>query len=213
MANPLPSNQYTEAARQAAIKHGVPVEVMFGNIQQESGWNPSATNYFSKDGDARNYPDYGIAQLNTKYYPEAWTMTPEQQLDKSAEILSSNYKQFGNWYDAVRAYNAGPTGAARNPNLGKDHADKVLGYATSWGFAADSSNTGVAGTDSNNPVDYYLDGLKDLFDWATGKKKENSAPKQSVEGWLKANGMTIGIIGFAAIVIFFSTANTLRTAK
>lgn len=109
---------YVSVAAAAAAKYGVPTAIFQSVIQQESGFNPNPTPNQNSNGTT----DYGIAQLNSAYYPNAATMSPEQQLDTAAQTLSQNFARTGNWFDAVKAYNgSGPAATT--------YANTVLGNA------------------------------------------------------------------------------------
>jgi hypothetical protein len=186
----LPVNQYTSAAQQAATKHGVPVEVLFGTLEQESSWNPSAVNY-----NDNGTMDYGIAQLNTKYYPDAYTMTPEQQIDKAASILASNYKATGNWYDAARAYNAGLKGATDDPNAGKAHADNVWGRIKGW-----------LGEAFSLPEGNFSHGLTP----GVSDDIASSPTLQKVQQWIIDNTALVAVLAMGLLVVFFSTGEAVK---
>lgn len=236
----LPSNSYTGYTQQVATKYGVPVEIMFGTIRQESNWNPSAINY-NTDGTF----DYGIAQLNSRYYPGAMTMTPEQQLDTAGSVLSTNYAQFGNWYDAVRAYNAGPTGAKKDATAGKQHADAVFTYATEYGYTTGAGGTMPKPVTATPPVitgDKTIDGavnsgnpfelswedfmnIPKLFDpktydpsipdsvtssASTGVKDWFSREVKAFQDWTKEHAISGAVILAGGLVITFAVMTTLQ---
>lgn len=135
MALTIPNNEYAQYAAKAATSNGVPPEILLGLIQKESNWNPFAINH-NKNGTT----DYGITQMNDRYYPDVYGMTPYQQIDKSASILAGNYKKTGNWYDAVRQYNG--SGSATY-----GYADDVFRNAAAYGYTTTdttvAANTGL----------------------------------------------------------------------
>jgi hypothetical protein len=106
--------QYAPAVVTAANMHGVPIGVALNLIHTESKFNPNADS-----GQA-----HGLGQIS---YKEAerrgWdlkSMSPQENLDKSMQILADNYKATGNWRDAAAMYLTGRTiaeaGAAHDKN-------------------------------------------------------------------------------------------------
>ncbi|MEQ9693455.1 transglycosylase SLT domain-containing protein [Shimia sp. SDUM112013] len=92
---------YLAMAREAALRHGIPVDLFLKLVQQESGWNAKAKSHKGA---------LGLAQL----MPQTAQMLgvdphdPYQNLDGGARYLSRQYKDFGSWRLALAAYNAGP---------------------------------------------------------------------------------------------------------
>jgi soluble lytic murein transglycosylase-like protein len=80
----------------ASLKYGIPKEILMAIISVESGFNPRAYNK-NKDGTE----DRGLMQVN---YPEQ-LYDPELNIEVGARILYENYKRFGNWVMAIKAYN------------------------------------------------------------------------------------------------------------
>ncbi len=94
------------AARDAALRHGVPVELFLRLVRQESGWNPGAV---SPRG------AIGLAQLmpQTARLLRVDPRDPVQNLQGGARYLRMMYDEFGSWRLALAAYNAGPDVVAR----------------------------------------------------------------------------------------------------
>lgn len=141
----LPNSPYAQYAIAAANKAGVPPEILVGLITAENGqWSPGLANH-NKNGTT----DFGLTQLNDKYYPETYQMTPYEQIDKSASILAANYKAKGNWYDAVRQYNG--SGAVTY-----GYADGVFANAAKLGYSASDQRTAAAtGLPLGTQTPYY----------------------------------------------------------
>lgn len=99
---------YNEPARSAAVAVGVPGDIYASLISQTSGWNPYSS---SPTG-------IGLAQLPadraTSLGVNPWN--PQENLTGGATYLKSLYDKFGNWRDALAAYN----------NMGAANADKIL---------------------------------------------------------------------------------------
>ena len=94
----------------ASLKYGIPREILMAIISIESGFNPRAYNK-NKDGTE----DRGLMQVNYQHNlslmkeygitdPEQ-LYDPELNIEVGARILYENYKRFGNWVMAIKAYN------------------------------------------------------------------------------------------------------------
>src|SRR5215831_315479 len=93
---------YIDQARQAAAKYGIDPEVFTRQIQQESGFNPSAKSPAGATGIAQFMPQtaqgMGIDPTN-----------PQQSLDAAAKMDAQNLQKYGgDWSKTLAAYNAGP---------------------------------------------------------------------------------------------------------
>lgn len=99
-----------EVARKKAEKYGVPLNIVLAIIEQESGFNPKAYNR-NRDGSE----DIGLMQINYKHnkrlMKEYGVNSPEELYDVElnvelgVRILFENYKRFGSWELAIKAYN------------------------------------------------------------------------------------------------------------
>lgn len=100
---------YGPAALSAAKTYGVPPDLFFRMVSQESKWDMGAgSNKGAKGltqvmpGTAAN-PAYGVSPM-----PDGWESNPQAQLNFGAHYLSQMHKKFGSWDLALAAYNAGP---------------------------------------------------------------------------------------------------------
>lgn len=116
-------------AQQTAQRHGVPVNLFEGLIQQESAWRPGAV---SRSG------AIGLGQLMPATAKELGVdpRDPAQNLDGSARYLKQQLDRFGTPELALAAYNAGPGAVSRHggipPNREtRNYVQKVMGYAGS----------------------------------------------------------------------------------
>jgi len=92
---------YLDMARNAAMKHGVPVDLFLKLVQQESGWNAQARSHKGA---------MGLAQLmpGTAAYLGVNPNVPQENLEGGAKYLAEQYREFRSWRLALAAYNAGP---------------------------------------------------------------------------------------------------------
>ncbi|WP_090059173.1 lytic transglycosylase domain-containing protein [Celeribacter neptunius] len=93
--------QWLPVAEAMAQKHGIPKDLFFRLVQQESGWNPTARSPKGATGLAQLMPDTA-RRLGVNIND------PHQNLEGGARYLRQMYNRFGNWRLALAAYNAGP---------------------------------------------------------------------------------------------------------
>lgn len=94
-----------QIASEAARRYGIPEELFFRLIEQESRWKPGAVSPAGAIGPAQLMP--GTARrLGVDPYD------PKQNIFGGADYLRQQYDEFGQWPLALAAYNAGP-GAVR----------------------------------------------------------------------------------------------------
>lgn len=109
-ANPLDAfrqpanenNDLTATIRTQASMAGVPFDVGYRLVKQESSFNPHAKNPSGASGLTQLLPDtakeMGVGDI--------WN--PAENLAGGFKYLSQQYKKYGNWRDALAAYNWGP---------------------------------------------------------------------------------------------------------
>lgn len=140
--------EYSQMIMDAANKYGVSASLIAGALEQESNFDPAAD----------NGKDRGIAQINRVAHPEitdAQAFDPKFSIDFIGKEFSRLTKSMGSEYDAVRAYNAGESGALNDPLAGKQHADLV--YTKEKNHALTTPGTqpvsaNVNGLRSQNPI-------------------------------------------------------------
>ena len=87
----------------AAARNGLDPAVLYGLIQQESGFDPSATSSAGAVGLTQLMPGTASSQGVTE------PLNPAQSIEGGARYLGQMLRQFGgNVTDALAAYNAGP---------------------------------------------------------------------------------------------------------
>lgn len=97
---------YLAMAREAALLHGIPVDLFLKLVQQESNWNATAKSHKGA---------LGLAQLmpGTARQLRVDPLDPRQNLEGGARYLKQQYLKFGSWRLALAAYNAGPHAVER----------------------------------------------------------------------------------------------------
>lgn len=93
---------------QAEYQYGLPARLLARVAQQESNYNPTASN----PSGAR-----GMMQIIPRWHVEpGLNVTDDNPVDDifyAAKYLRENYDRFGSWSKALAAYNWGPTALAR----------------------------------------------------------------------------------------------------
>jgi soluble lytic murein transglycosylase-like protein len=126
------SSPYDNLVAAAAQRHGIDPALLHGLIQQESGFDPSATSGAGAVGLCQLMPSTAAALGVTD------PSDPAQSIDAGARYLKQQLDAFGGDPSlALAAYNAGP-GAVRGyggvppyPET-QDYVQKVLGYANDY---------------------------------------------------------------------------------
>jgi soluble lytic murein transglycosylase-like protein len=123
---------YAPMIQQAAARDGIDPSVLYGLIEQESGFDPSATSSAGAQGLTQLMPSTAASHGVTQPHD------PAQSIEGGARYLSGLLHQFaGNTTDALAAYNAGPGaveqygGVPPYPET-QQYVAKVLGYAASY---------------------------------------------------------------------------------
>lgn len=146
-------NQYATAAANA---FNIPVPIFQSLIQTESSWNASATSPVGAIGLTQLMPGTA-AQVGVDPYD------PLQNLAGGAKYLSQMFAQFGNWPDALAAYNAGPNNIA----AGQGYAANVLAGASTLGYApASGSTSATSAAPASTPASSVPSWLQGILTWA-----------------------------------------------
>jgi soluble lytic murein transglycosylase-like protein len=135
--------EYESLIDQAASRNGLDPAVLHGLIQQESGFDPSATSSAGASGLTQLMP--GTASSLGVADP----LNPAESIEGGARYLGQLMTQFGgNTEDALAAYNAGP-GAVQQYGGTPPYAEtqsyvsKVLGYAEAYRQSHPTTVTGA----------------------------------------------------------------------
>ena len=123
---------YAPLIEQAAARYGLDPSLLSGLIEQESGFDPSASSSAGALGLTQLMPSTAASLGVTE------PLNPSQSIEGGARYLSQLLHQFaGNTADALAAYNAGPGaveqygGVPPYPET-QQYVAKVLGYAASY---------------------------------------------------------------------------------
>ncbi|HEV3322008.1 MAG TPA: lytic transglycosylase domain-containing protein [Solirubrobacteraceae bacterium] len=133
---------YAPLIEQAAARYGIDPSLLYGLIEQESGFDPSASSSAGAQGLTQLMPSTAASLGVTE------PLNPTQSIEGGARYLSQLLHQFaGNTTDALAAYNAGPGaveqygGVPPYPET-QQYVAKVLGYAAS--FSPSGQGVGIA---------------------------------------------------------------------
>lgn len=132
-------SDYQSYADQAAAKFGIPQQIFSSLINTESNWNANAVSSAGAVGLTQLLPSTA-ASLGVDPHD------PLQNIAGGADYLASLFKQFGNWPDALAAYNIGPGNFASGNDLatGQAYAAKVLNGASAAGYVAPTASNAAA---------------------------------------------------------------------
>lgn len=124
---------FIQMVAEAAARYQVPVEILYGIINQESGFNPNAV------GDQGR--SFGLGQIFLPAHPtvtQAQALNPAFAINWTAANLIRHFKQFGSWEAALMAHRS-PAGAAHFVKTGEFKTKRDRSYLTSvLNFAAGS---------------------------------------------------------------------------
>lgn len=122
-------NRYVESA---AERYGVPPALVNSVIGVESGGQAGAVSGKGAGGYMQLMPDT-FAELQKKHGLGPDRFDPETNINAGTAYMAQLYKQFGNWPDALAAYNAGPNrwaqvkaGTREAPRETQAYVPKVL---------------------------------------------------------------------------------------
>ncbi len=141
------SSTYAPLIEQAAARYGLDPSLLSGLIEQESGFDPSASSSAGALGLTQLMPSTATSLGVSE------PLNPAQSIEGGARYLSGLLHQFaGNTADALAAYNAGPGaveqygGVPPYPET-QQYVAKVLGYAASFSPSGqDTSATALPST-------------------------------------------------------------------
>jgi soluble lytic murein transglycosylase-like protein len=142
------ASAYEPLIGQAAARNGLDPAVLHGLIQQESGFDPSATSSAGATGLTQLMP--GTAATLGVANPQ----NPAESIEGGARYLGQLMAEFGgNTEEALAAYNAGPGAVQQYGGVPpyaetQSYVSKVLGYAETYRL----SHPDLATTNTGMPV-------------------------------------------------------------
>jgi soluble lytic murein transglycosylase-like protein len=141
-STPVEGAAYVPMIEQAAARYGLDPSLLYGLIEQESGFDPSASSSAGALGLTQLMPSTAVSLGVTE------PLDPAQSIEGGARYLSQLLRQFaGDTADALAAYNAGPGAVEQYGGVPpfpetQQYVAKVLGYAASHSQGA--QDTGAA---------------------------------------------------------------------
>jgi soluble lytic murein transglycosylase-like protein len=135
--------EYEALIDQAASRNGLDPAVLHGLIQQESGFDPSATSSAGASGLTQLMPGTASSMGVSN------ALDPAESIEGGARYLGELMTQFGgNTEDALAAYNAGPGAVQQYGGIPpytetQSYVSKVLGYAETYRQAHPATLTGA----------------------------------------------------------------------
>lgn len=106
----------------AAASSGVPLNILQSVAYSESRYKPTAVSPAGAQGLLQLMPATGASLGVTNPFD------PQQNANAGASYLASLYRQYGNWNDALIAYNEGPGNFAKSGAFAssQQYADTIL---------------------------------------------------------------------------------------
>ena len=135
--------EYEALIDQAAARNGLDPAVLHGLVQQESGFDPSATSSAGASGLTQLMPGTASSMGVSN------ALDPAESIEGGARYLGQLMTQFGgNTEDALAAYNAGPGAVQQYGGVPpyaetQSYVSKVLGYAETYRQAHPATLTGA----------------------------------------------------------------------
>ncbi len=127
-----------ELLNRAADKQGIPRPILKAIALRESNWRQYDGNGNPVAGRNPTTTDWGLMQINDYWHPAAFPRGKTDivyNLSYGADYLARQYKRYGNWSDAVAAYNAGSVQKDGSQYKNQAYVDFVLAHARSdWGY-------------------------------------------------------------------------------
>jgi soluble lytic murein transglycosylase-like protein len=106
---PKSAEKYLPLIRENEKKYNMPPNLLARVAYQESHYRDDIINgpYTSSAG------AQGIMQIVPRWHPNVNPWNPDEAIPYAAKYLHKLMKRFGNWKDALAAYNWGPTNLSR----------------------------------------------------------------------------------------------------
>ena len=179
-------------ADQTANAYGIPTALFWSLISKESNWDPNAVG---------TRGEIGLGQLMPSVWPALGVgnpYDPAQNLTGSATLLQQLFKRFGNWYDALRGYNAGPVTAQNNPSVSADYAMSILSAA-----GMTQSGAAVAQPTQGNSMTNQSSAPTSLSGWLAD-------PVSAFKRVFSTVGYSVVFILIAAVLVWFGIQQVIK---
>ncbi len=123
------ASPYDEIIQRTAAKYDVPVHLLDNLVRAESHYDPTAKSPAGAQGLTQLMPDTARSLGVTN------PLDPQQSIEGGAKYLSQQYQTFGNWPEALAAYNAGPGNVEKYGGIPpfketQDYVKSILAGAT-----------------------------------------------------------------------------------
>lgn len=106
-ALPTKGTKYAALFQSAEYANGLPPRLLARMAQQESNFDPDATNPSGAQG---------IMQIIPRWHPGVDPFNPLEAIPYAGNYVRQNFNRFGSWAKALAAYNFGPTALAKIEN-------------------------------------------------------------------------------------------------
>lgn len=182
---------YSNAINNAALKYGVPQQIIASIIHQESGGNANATNSSSSAIGLMQVTKGAASDVGANW---STLFNAANNIDAGTAYLAKQIKATGNIFDGLAAYNQG-LGAYKNSD-GVNYAQSVLSRATN--DPAMKNNEAAVGANLNSVDSAINSGIDKFF----------SDLQTSVITGANKYGANIAIGIFAVLVVLMGLYKT-----
>lgn len=203
----MTSNPYTTTIDSAASQYGIPPNLLAAQINQESGFNPNAVSSAGAQGIAQFMP----ATANSIGLKNPFS--PTASINAAAKYDAQNYTEFGNWTQALEAYNQGPTATAQGTVYpgAQSYASNILsnaGMTTSGSVATNLQPGPTTYQPATSTTPLTIDISKTI---PSSPCPNNDKPIFSAFGYALITpcglwDLTVGIVGLVLIIAGFKAS-------
>lgn len=138
-------SQFSDQINSAAATYGIDPNLLSAVIKAESSGNPNAQSSAGAQGLMQLMPATAASLGVTNSFD------PTQNINAGAQYLSQLFNQFGNWPEALAAYNWGPGNVATytDDSWPTETQNYVSGILNSLGGSVAAATTSLDPSDSN----------------------------------------------------------------